>query len=265
MASTDDWSWVADDDWVPPPVDTSRPSIARIYDYGLGGKDNYPVDREVADRVLAVNPDGRAIARANRRFLVEAVQSMAEAGIRQFVDLGTGIPTSPNVHETAWAVRPDAAIVYVDNDPIVLAHNRALLRAERRVAVLAHDLRDPAAVMDDSRLRSLLDLSQPVGILMVAVLHFVDVASGPRLVSRYLLDLPSGSQLAISAATSHGLDPALVARIVAAYGTDAAASLVYRTRAEIQALFDPLEMVSPLDDVFRSAHGAMLGGIGRKP
>jgi hypothetical protein len=263
----EDWSWVEDDSWVPPPVDTSKPSIARIYDYGLGGKDNYPADREVADRMLAIAPEGRDAARANRRFLVQVVQSMAQAGIRQFIDLGTGIPTSPNVQETAWAIQPDAVIVYVDNDPIVLAHNRALMRDEPRAAVLSHDLREPATVMDDPKVRTLVDFSQPVGLLMISVLHFVDISTAAPIVARYLRDLVPGSQLAISAASSHGMDPEVAARAVASYGRDAAASLVFRTEAQFQALFDQLEMVRPVADVyrFRSTGGAMLGGIGIKP
>ncbi|HEY6797313.1 MAG TPA: SAM-dependent methyltransferase [Kineosporiaceae bacterium] len=263
---TDDWAWVeeVDDAWVPPPMDTSKPSTARIYNYALGGKDHYLVDREVAGRVLAVNPEGREAARANRQFMVRVVRSMAESGIRQFIDLGTGIPISPNLHETAWAVEPGARIVYVDNDPVVLAHNRAFLRAEPRVAVLAHDLRDPAAVLADPQVHGLLDLTRPVGLLMVCVLHFVDVAAAPRIVNRYLRDLPPGSQVAISTATSLGLDPAIVRRMVAAYGRGTGATLTFRTEAEVQALFDGLEMVEPIADVHRSPGGALLGGVGVK-
>jgi S-adenosyl methyltransferase len=258
----EDWRWLDEgDDWVPPPLDLSKPSIARIYDYWLGGKDNYPVDREVADRIAQIDSGGREGGRANRAFLVEVVQPMARAGIRQFVDLGAGIPTSPNVHETAWAIQPDAAIVYVDNDPIVLAHNRALMRADDRVVVLSRDLREPTAVLEDPKVRAVLDFTQPVGLLMISVLHFVEITAAPAIVARYLRDLAPGSQLAISAASSHGSDPAAVAQTRAAYS---AASLVYRTHAEFEALFDRLDMVRPVTEIHRFTAGVSLGGVGVK-
>jgi hypothetical protein len=261
----DDWQWVdEDDDWVPPVVDHSRPSVARIYDFGLGGKDNYPVDREVAEKFMAVVPDTRNAALANRGFLTGVVREMAEAGIDQFVDLGTGIPTSPNVHETARAIHPDAAVVYVDNDPIVLAHNRALMREDRRTVVLPHDLRQPATVLQDPRVERLLDLSRPVGILMIAVLHFVEAAASPIIAERYLRDLTPGSWLAISALSSDGIAPDVLRRAEAAYGS-VAAPLVYRTRSELLAHFDDLELVRPMADVYRSPTAAVLGGVGVKP
>jgi len=256
-----DWDWVDDDSgWVPPPVDTTSPSVARIYDYALGGKDNYPVDREVADRIWAVVPDGHDVARANRRFLLRAVEDMARAGVRQFIDLGTGIPTSPNVHETVWQVEPRARFVYVDNDPLVLAHNRALLHAEPRVVVLPHDLRDPAAVLDDPATRGLLDLDQPVGLLMIAVLHFVDLTAAPHVVARYRHALAPGSRIAISAVTSDGVAPERVRGTLDAYAK-VSATLVFRTRAEVEALFDGLDLAEPLADVYRSPHMAVLGGV----
>jgi hypothetical protein len=262
---SDDWSWVDDDDnWVPPAVDLSKPSIARIYDYGLGGKDHYPVDREIAEKFRAAAPDATDAARANREFLIEAVRAMAEAGIHQYIDLGTGIPTSPNVHETVWPIRPDARIVYVDNDPVVLAHNRALMRAEPRVAVLSHDLRQPASVLDDPAVRDLLDFSEPIGLLMIAVMHFVEVASGQAIVGRYLRDLAPGSQLAISSLSSHGIASEVLRRTEAAYGRTTGAPLTYRTEAEIFALFDRLEIIRSVGDVYRSETLAVLGGLGVK-
>jgi len=256
------WSWIEGEaDWVPPPIDLSQPSIARIYDYWLGGKDNYPVDREVADRIAAIDSGGREGARANRRFLVDAVESMARSGIRQFIDLGAGIPTSPNVHETAKAIQPDAVTVYVDNDPVVLAHNRAIAEGEPGVLVLPHDVRDPAAVLDDPRVRSVLDFSRPVGLLMIAVLHFVEVTAAPSVLGRYLRELAPGSQLVISAASSHGADPDAVAQLKAAYS---AASLIFRTWSEFEALFDGLEMITPVTEIHRFTSGVALGGIGVK-
>jgi len=256
------WSWTeVEDDWVPPPIDLSQPSIARIYDYWLGGKDNYPVDREVADRIAAIDSGGREGARANRRFLVDAVESMARSGIRQFIDLGAGIPTSPNVHETAKAIHPDAVTVYVDNDPIVLSHNRAMTEGEPGVLVLPHDVRDPVSVLDDPRVRSVVDFSRPVGLLMIAVLHFVEVSAAPSVVGRYLRDLAPGSQLVISAASSHGADPDAVAQLKAAYS---AASLIFRTWSEFEALFDGLDMITPVTEIHRFTSGVALGGIGVK-
>ncbi|HEY6794423.1 MAG TPA: SAM-dependent methyltransferase [Kineosporiaceae bacterium] len=263
MSGHDDRSSIDSEvaDWVPPPVDASTPSVARIYDYWLGGKDNFAIDREVADRIARTDGGGPEGAHANRRFLVEAVRSMAQAGVRQFIDLGAGIPTSPSVHETAWAIHPDARVVYVDTDPVVLAHTRALLSSEPRTAVLPGDLRDPAAILADPSVRALVDLTQPVGLLMIAVLHFVDTAAAPRIVARYLRDLAPGSQLAICSASSEGGDPEALARTRAAY---TAATLIFRTRIEIEALFDHLDMVRPVTAVHRFASGSSLGGIGVK-
>jgi len=148
----DEWAWVSgDDNWAPPSIDTSKPSVARMYDYFLGGKDHLAVDREAAEQFIQGFPDVPTAARANRAFLARSVLAMTEAGIEHFLDLGTGIPTVPNVHENAWAHQPGARIVYVDNDPVVLAHNRALLSGEARVVVSAHDLRDADAVLGDPR------------------------------------------------------------------------------------------------------------------
>jgi S-adenosyl methyltransferase len=264
MAS-EDWSWLDEgDSWVPPAIDLTKPSIARIYDYGLGGKDNYAIDREVADAFMQIVPDTRDAARANRVFLTEVVEEMARSGIRQFLDLGTGIPTSPNVHETARAIVPDARVVYVDNDPFVLAHNRAAMHDDSRSAVLAHDLRQPADVLDDPASRAVLDLGEPVGLLMIAVLHFVEAAVTPVIVQRYLRDLAPGSQLAISALSSDGV-PEETLRLTESAYQSSPNRLVYRTRAELEALFDGLELRRPVGDVYRSTSVTVLGGLGVKP
>jgi hypothetical protein len=190
---------------------------------------------------------------------------MAEAGIRQFIDLGCGIPTSPNVHETVWAIQPDAKIAYVDNDAIVLAHNRALLRAEPRIAVVAQDLRQPASILEDPKVCTLLDFTQPVGLLMIAVMHFVEVASGQAIVARYLRDVPPGSQLAISSLSSHGIPSEVLRSTETAYGRSTGMPLAYRTEAELLALFDKLTMTRELDEVYRSGTLTVLGGVGTKP
>src|SRR5579875_603616 len=147
------------------------PSPARIYDYLLGGKDNYPADREAAQELLAVVPDVRWLARCNRDFLGRAVRFLAaEAGLRQFIDLGTGLPAQGNVHEVAQRAVPGARVVCVDNDPVVLAHGRALLHGVAGTAIIDHDLRQPEAVLADPELTRLIDFSEPVAVLMVAVL-----------------------------------------------------------------------------------------------
>ncbi|MFC7588261.1 SAM-dependent methyltransferase [Nonomuraea antimicrobica] len=155
-------------------VDPNTPSIARVYDYYLGGKDNFAADRELAEQVLKVAPNARATARANRNFLVRVTEAVAMAGIRQFVDLGTGIPTSPNVHEVAQQIKPCAHVAYVDNDPIVLSHARALLAGTRSdVIAMEGDLRAPEQILDPPRLPAHINFTQPVAIFLVAMLHLL--------------------------------------------------------------------------------------------
>jgi len=242
-----DWSWAegdGDDTWVPPTVDITRPSVARMYDYALGGKDNYAIDREAADRAMQVLPDGPELARVNRVFLVAAVRSMARAGIRQFLDLGTGIPTSPNVHEVARELIPDARIVYVDNDPVVLAHSRAMLDGTPGVAVLTRDLRDPAAVLDDVRLRRVLSLDEPVGLLLVSVLHFVEPTIGAQAMRHYIDRLAPGSRLAFSVGTFDGVPPNVTRHLEEVY-RGATAPLHFRTLAQTEEVLDGLEVLPP--------------------
>ncbi|SNR52582.1 SAM-dependent methyltransferase [Actinomadura mexicana] len=190
-------------------IDTLQASPARIYDYYLGGKDNYAVDRAAAEEVMKTVPDAPAAARANRDFLTRAVRYLAaQAGIRQFLDVGTGLPTQGNVHEIARDAAPDARVVYVDNDPVVLAHGRALLEGSPCVAVVEGDLRRPEELLADPRLNELIDLGEPVGLLLVAVLHFVHDDDDPAgLVGRLAGRLPSGSHVVISHGYDGGMDP----------------------------------------------------------
>lgn len=240
-----DWSWTDEGaDWVPPAIDPSKPSVARMYDYLLGGKDNFAVDRHAAEEVEKVAPDARLIAVANRDFLIDAVESMAGQGIRQFLDLGTGIPTSPNVHETARRFDPNARVVYVDYDPIVLVHNRALLAKHEGVAAIQHDLRQPSAILDDPVVVDLIDLDEPVGLLFVAVLHFVRHDLAPELLAQYRKVLAPGSCIAISVACKDELDPARVERLETIYA-DTNAPIVFRTRAQVEQLFDGFELLEP--------------------
>ncbi len=186
-------------------IDTSRPHPARVYDYFLGGRTNFAADRQMANRILATAPKAQLTARENRAFLSRAVRYLvAEAGIRQFLDIGTGLPTASNVHEVAQAIDPTARVVYVDNDPLVLAHARALLTSapQGRTDYIQADLRDPAAILESDAVREVLDLSQPVALIIVAVLHFIDDEHQPGAALTTLLDaLAPGSCLAASHVT----------------------------------------------------------------
>jgi SAM-dependent methyltransferase len=187
---------------LPSEIDTSRPHPARIYDYGLGGKTHFAADREVAERAWKAMPTGRIAARENRAFLGRAVRYLTEEqGIRQFLDIGTGLPTTGAVHEIAQDVAPESHVVYVDNDPLVLAHARALLTSspEGRTAFLHADLRDPMAILDDQVARDVIDFAKPVALMLVAVLHFIQNEDKPAQLIATLLDaLPPGSFLVSS-------------------------------------------------------------------
>jgi hypothetical protein len=210
-----------------PGIDTSRPHPARMYDYYLGGKNHFAADRETAEKGLASWQAGRLAARENRAFLGRAVRFLAEeAGIRQFLDIGTGLPTTSNVHEVAQAVAPAARVVYADNDPLVLAHARALLTSspEGRTAYIHADLRDPRSVLSDPAVLEVLDFGQPVALMLVAVLHFVPDEFEPARVLATLTDaLPTGSYLVASHITGeHDPDgPAAGARAYRAAGLPA--------------------------------------------
>jgi S-adenosyl methyltransferase len=190
---------------VKPKIDTAKPHAARVYDYYLGGKDHFAADRETGQALMRVVPTIRAAARENRAFLGRAVRFLvAEAGIRQFLDVGTGLPSANNVHEVAQGLVPSCRVVYVDNDPIVLAHARALLTssAEGKTAYIHADLREPERILADPATAATLDFSEPVALMLVAVLHFVpDEAQPRRIVDTLLGALPSGSYLVASHAT----------------------------------------------------------------
>jgi len=231
----------------PGDLQTDRPHPARVYDYLLGGKDNFAADRAAAQAGLQANPNSRVPPRENRAFLGRAVRYLAgQAGIDQFLDIGTGIPTSPNVHELAQQINPAARIVYVDNDPIVLAHARALLRGgpAGRTAYIDADVRDTAAVLGAPDLLATLDLDRPVALLLLAVLHFVGDADDPYGVARRLVDaLPSGSYLALSHLTGD-FDPAAWEGVAAVFRRSGVTMQV-RSLAEVTRFFDGLELVEP--------------------
>jgi hypothetical protein len=225
-------------------IDTSRPHPARMYDYYLGGWDNYEVDREAAQRVVDLVPDIIPAARANRDFLGRAVRFLAESGIRQFIDIGTGIPTSPNTHEVAHAVSPEIRVAYVDNDPIVATHAGAKLIGSGNTGFFLGDVRDPRSILDHPTIDKLIDFGQPVGLMLVAVLHFVKDSEDPAGIVAALRDaLPAGSHLVLSHATAdfHADSLGQVFKIY----DKATATLNTRTHSEVLALFDGFEILDP--------------------
>jgi SAM-dependent methyltransferase len=233
---------------VHPVIDTTKAHSARVYDYYLGGKDHYAVDRETGDRAMQSWRAVRTAVRENRAFLGRAVKYLVgEAGIRQFLDIGTGLPSANNVHEVAQAVAPQSRVVYVDNDPIVLAHARALLASARegRTAYIQADLRDPEEILASQAVHETLDLSQPVALMLVAILHFLTDDDDPAGKVATLLDaLPHGSYLVASHVTPEH-DPAGVGGLERSYrqgGIPAQA----RTAADFEAMtFHGFELVDP--------------------
>ena len=260
---------------VPAGIDPAVPSIARMYNYFLGGKEHYPVNRIAAEKALSVVPQGRRIALANRYFMARAVEQMAQHGIDQFIDLGTGIPASPSVHETARQAHPHARIVYVDNDPVVTTHNRALLANREGIAAIHGDIRQPEAVLEHPAALELIDFTRPLGVLMVAVLHFITAEEDAGRIVRAFTDrVTSGSYLALSHVSSDGTHPEAVATIREAYA-DASAPAVFRTDAEIREFFTGFQLQPPgLIDVvdwfpytgvfMAQSTVRVLGGLGRK-
>ena len=237
-----------DPDWLPPEINTGVAHSARVYDYWLGGKDNFAADRAVGDAIVAAIPSVPLLARDNRAFLGRAVRYLAmEAGIRQFLDIGTGIPTASNTHEVAQAVAPDSRVVYVDNDPIVLAHARALMTSKPAGATvfLQADLREPERILAEPALRGTLDLDRPVALLLIAVLHFFSNDENPQGIVSALVDaLPSGSYLAITNLTADFMDPEQAAKAAQA-GQQGGIAYVPRSEAEVTAFFSGLDLVDP--------------------
>jgi hypothetical protein len=226
-------------------IDTSRPHPARMYNYYLGGKDNYLVDQEAAREVLRQAPEMRLIARENRAFLQRAVRFLVgECGIRQIIDIGTGIPAAGNVHEIAQAIAPDVRVAYVDNDPIVHVHASALLTGSGATAIVLADVREPETILTDPKVQALIDFTEPVALLLVAVLHFVTAAEDPAGIAAVFRDaLPEGSYLALSHATGD-FRPEAAGRAAAVYDR-ATSPLTLRSRSQIAALFDGFEIVDP--------------------
>jgi hypothetical protein len=234
----------------PPGIDISRPSIARVYDYMLGGKDNFAVDREAAEMALRIAPDGPEAAKANRVFLRRVVRYLAEeAGIRQFLDLGSGLPTQENVHEIAHSVDASIRVVYVDSDPMVLAHGRALLADEETTTVVQAEVREPGAILDHPEIRKYIDFSQPVALLMLGILHHFGDDQDPGGIAARLIDgVPPGSHVAISHFHDPGdaqPDVSKKAREVERIFNQTLGTGRWRTMAEIVGYFGELEILDP--------------------
>jgi len=239
---------MSSEEWVPAGIDVERPSAARVYDYYLGGAHNFAADRRMAEQVLAMYPQARPIAQANRAFLRRAVQFLVDAGVRQFLDIGSGVPTVGHVHEIAQATAADARVVYVDIDPVAVAHSRQMLRDNERTAVIQEDVRHPERILDAPEVRGLLDLSRPVAVLVVALFHFIPDADDPAgILSRLTAPLVADSYLAMSHFTEDAVDRRADPDVDE--GMDvyrrSGIDLTARSRRDVEALFGAFQPVAP--------------------
>ncbi|RKT52997.1 SAM-dependent methyltransferase [Saccharothrix australiensis] len=229
-----------------PDIDLTRPSAARVYDYYLGGAHNFAVDREMARKAVELWPDLPLIMQANRAFLRRAVEYCVARGVRQFLDLGSGIPTVGNVHEVARRVAPDARVVYVDHDPIAVTYSRNILGDDRRTAVVQEDLRRACDVLAAPEVRGLLDFDEPIAVMMVAVLHFVPDEDRPAdVVAAYRDAVPPGSHLVVSHATHEGQDAEAADSHQDLYRKRTATPMTMRSTEEVRALLAGWEPVEP--------------------
>nr|MDT0662157.1 SAM-dependent methyltransferase [Micromonospora sp. DSM 115978] len=262
-------------DWAPDSVDIERPSVARMYDYYLGGSHNFAVDREAAQAVIQMVPAAPLMAQANRAFLRRAVQFLVDAGIRQFLDIGSGIPTVGNLHEIAQRAAPDSRVVYVDSDPVAVAHSREILAGNDQTVVLQEDLRRPAQILTHPDVRKLLDFDQPIAVMVVAVLHFVPEEDDPDSLLRTIRQaLAPGSYLVLSQATDDGRTEAEQEYARQIYRrTDS--PLSPRSRQRLTELFAGFDLVEPgvvwvpqwrpdsADGIQDAERAVFLGGVGR--
>ncbi|MET7689214.1 SAM-dependent methyltransferase [Streptomyces sp. NPDC005483] len=236
---------MTDTDALPPGTDPDKASVARMYDAMLGGEHNFAIDREAVAAVTAIDPQVRTLARANRAFLGRAVRFLAGAGVRQFIDLGSGIPTQGNVHEVAQAASPGARVIYVDKDPVAVAHSTTLLADNPHAGIVDADIRRPADVLAAPQVRELIDFDQPVAVLMVAILHFVAPEENPAgIVAAYRDALPEGSWLALSHATDQDR-PDTAAAVTQLYRSRATSPVTVRSHDEIQGLFAGFDLTEP--------------------
>jgi len=264
-------------DWASGEIDLSKPSAARMYDYYLGGAHNFDIDRELARKVLDLFPDAPLAAQANRAFMHRALRCLLAAGVRQFIDLGSGIPTEGNTHETVHQKAPDSKVLYVDHDQVAVIHSELLLKDVPNTQVLQADFRDPEYILNSPQLKKMIDLSQPVGLLLVSVLHFVPDRDQPQDVLHRLYDaLAPGSYLILS----HGCDDVRqdeMHGVAEAYAA-AADQLSQRSRAQILELLAGWDLLEPglvwlrewrpdwPDEVGENpSANAMVAAVGRKP
>ncbi|MGH3777371.1 MAG: SAM-dependent methyltransferase [Pseudonocardiaceae bacterium] len=237
------------DDFTPVYIDTTKPSIARVYDAFLGGKDNYEIDRELLWQVLKITPQARLLAWDNRNFLIRVTRFLAEeAGITQFLDCGSGLPTAENVHQVAQRIQPDARVVYVDNDPVVLAHGRALLEENDQTHLIDADIFEPHTIVNNEVVRKYLDFSEPIALFqMGTLLHYDGERSLQNIMQEFIDALPSGSYVS----SSHFLDPKTPAELSELAQKIEQAFLrtlgngYFRTRAELESTYPGLELVEP--------------------
>lgn len=261
----------------PEGIDVSVPSVARMYDYYLGGKDNFEVDRVRAEQVIEHNPGSRALARANRAFLAAAVRTATEAGVSQFVDLGAGLPTQGHVHEVARQVRQDIRVVYVDNDPIACVHARALL-PDDATAVVEADIRTPRQILNDPEAVRLIDWSKPVALLLVSVLHFISDDEDPiGIIGTFAERMVPGSMLVLALAAGVPKDDVDLESFISAYEGSGASMPGLRSPDQVEAFFTGFTLIPPgLVDIHdwpapgthprppeETVH--MLAGVGRRP
>jgi hypothetical protein len=231
-------------DWVPPGVDTEQANPARVYDYWLGGTHNFLADQDTGRAIMSIDPNVPETARSGRAFLGRAVRFLAGEGISQFLDVGSGIPTQGNVHEIAQQADPRARVVYADIDPIAIAHSTAILAGNENAAVINADLREPETVLGADDTRRLIDFSQPVGLVLCAVLHFVSDDDDPwRIVATLRDALPSGSYFVLG----HGSvgENATTRAVTKVYNRNVAGGIRLRSRGEIMRFFDGFELVEP--------------------
>src|SRR5579859_2263787 len=253
------------------PFDPTRPNIARVWDYWLGGKDNFAADRDLAQKMLAVHPVSALMARENRQFLRRAVSYAAARGLRQFIDIGAGLPTALNTHDIARQANPEARVAYVDNDPIVISHARSLLARNPGVIAVPGDMRAPDSVLADAGLAGLIDLTEPVCLIFSAVLHFLDAGTARAVVAGFTRAIAPGSCLIISVGSGSSSE---VKTFTAAY---TAAPVYIHSLDQTVSLFDGFELIPPgvipvrywygdqppHDTALRTA--TFLGGLARRP
>jgi S-adenosyl methyltransferase len=264
-------------DWAPKGVDVDKASAARLYDFFLGGSYNFEVDRELGRKVAAVAPGVHDFTRLNRAFLRRAVAYLCDQGVDQFLDIGSGIPTAGNVHEIAQKANSDARVVYVDNEPVAVAHSDLLLEGNPNAVAIEADLRDPDSILGHEKTRQMLDFGRPIALLTVAVYHFIPDSDQPlALAARYRSALPSGSYLALSHVTMDAMGEQ-IRQLIDLY-RDSQNPVTARSKAEFTAMFDGFELVepgvvftpqwrpeSPEDVGERPEDSAVYAAVGRKP